>query len=142
MCCLNANQPSIFVNAQLAGIGYREQELQVAKGTWFASEAGTGVSAASFAGNTHIFIRLGLGGEFMDDPQSNTVVLTSVELKRDFVAPRLTETDAFNSHVELGVLTYRLPALTTLLGVTWAQLDPYQSLTFYVSISTPTDNPV
>ena len=61
----------------------------------------------------------------MDNPQSNTVVLTSVELDRDFVAPPLTETDAFNSHVELGVLTYRLPALPTLLGVTWDQLDRY-----------------
>ena len=41
----------------LSGIGYREQELQVAKGSVFSSEAPTGVYHASFAGNTNIFIK-------------------------------------------------------------------------------------
>jgi hypothetical protein len=46
----------INVNGHLDGIGYREQELQIAKGTVFASESPTGVRDVSFAGATHIFI--------------------------------------------------------------------------------------
>lgn len=41
----------------LAGIGYREQELQIAKGTKFASEDATGCPYVSFAGGTNIFIK-------------------------------------------------------------------------------------
>ena len=40
----------------LKGIGYREQELQQAKNPNFASETPSGVSWASFAGGTNIFI--------------------------------------------------------------------------------------
>lgn len=39
------------------GVGYREQELQVAKGTNFASEVPNGVKWASFNGGTHIFFK-------------------------------------------------------------------------------------
>ena len=46
----------------LFGIGYREQELQQAKNPNFASESPTGISWASFAGGTNIFIE----GQGMD----------------------------------------------------------------------------
>ena len=45
------------VSAGLFGAGYREQELQVAKGTTFNSEKPTGIPYASFAGDTNIFIK-------------------------------------------------------------------------------------
>lgn len=46
------------VNAgYLHGIGYREQELQQAKGVNFQSDDPTGISICSFAGGTHIFIK-------------------------------------------------------------------------------------
>jgi hypothetical protein len=41
----------------LDGVGYREQELQVSKGTNFASEEAEGVKWASYGGGTHIFIK-------------------------------------------------------------------------------------
>jgi len=60
------------------GIGYREQELQVAKGKKFASEVANGVKWASFNGGTHIFfksVKLNLS------PEKNTVWVHSEELK-------------------------------------------------------------
>jgi hypothetical protein len=79
----------------LEGIGYREQELQVSKGTNFASEEPNGVNWASFAGGTHIFIR-GFGLE--DNPQSNAISFRSEENEQLVIpVPLLTEDDAFNS---------------------------------------------
>lgn len=52
----HAEEPKKMTGMYLKGIGYREQELQVAKGTNFASETPTGVPYVSFAGGTHIFI--------------------------------------------------------------------------------------
>ena len=49
----------------LDGIGYREQELQLARGSWFDSENAEGVNWASFAGGTTIYIK-GVG--FSDNP--------------------------------------------------------------------------
>lgn len=43
----------------------------------------------------------------------------------DFTAPLLSEDDAFNSHPMLGFLTYRLPSLSTLLGVSDDSLLKY-----------------
>ena len=57
------DEPMKYDNMELIGIGYREQELQLAKGTNFESESPTGVSYASFAGGTHIFIK-GVGLNF------------------------------------------------------------------------------
>ena len=44
----------------LEGLGYREQELQVAKGTTFNDESANGIPYAAFNGGTNIFIK-GLG---------------------------------------------------------------------------------
>jgi hypothetical protein len=49
----------------LEGLGYREQALQVAKGTLFASEEAKGIPYASFGGGTNIFIK---GVELADNP--------------------------------------------------------------------------
>jgi hypothetical protein len=76
------------------GVGYREQELQVAKGTNFASEVPNGVKWASFNGGTHIFfksVKLNL------TPEKNVLWLYSEELKQDIPCPPMTEEDIFNS---------------------------------------------
>jgi hypothetical protein len=114
-----------FAKAQegyLDGIGYREQELQVAKGTFFESEEATGVKYASFGGGTHIFIK-GMG--LADNAQSNTVVLYSTDFSMSVVSTPLTEEDAFNSHPMLGSIAYRLPALDDLFGLPMNFLDQY-----------------
>jgi len=107
-------------DAYLDGIGYREQELQVSKGKFFESETPSGVSFVSFGGGTHIFIK-GVG--LAEDPQSNQVFLHSDELDGEFLAPSLTEDDAFNSHTPLGAIAYRLPAIDKLIGLPMNFLD-------------------
>ena len=122
----------------LEGIGYREQELQVAKGKNFASEDATGVPYVSFAGGTHIFIK-GVGLNFA--PEKNTIKLKCVEIAGDeFTAPPLTEEDQFNSHAQLGHIAYRIPAVTELFdGVPASQFDHFDTLTFYLKIHAKTD---
>ena len=123
---------SARADAYLDGIGYREQELQVAKGSFFQSEEATGVEYASFAGGTHIFIK-GVG--LADNPQSNHVLLKSKTASfsdSTFQAPLLTEDDAFNSHVILGSIAYRLPAIDELMGLPMNYFDEFQTLTFEV----------
>ena len=44
-------------------------------------------------------------------------MLYSLDLNAFFYAPILSEDDAFNSHPMLGFITYRLPSLSTLIGV-------------------------
>jgi len=135
---------SVFVksaNAQtyLDGIGYREQELQVAKGSFFQSEEPTGINYASFAGGTHIFIK-GVG--LAENPQSNLVMLTSVTTEfgdATVLAPLLTEDDAFNSHTILGSIAYRLPAIDKLFGLPMNYFDQFQTLSFDLSILANTD---
>jgi len=90
-----AEEPVKYNEMYLNGIGYREQELQLAKGTNFESEEATGVRYASFAGGTNIFIK-GVGLNF--SPEKNSIRLTSHEKGVSFIAPALTEEDQFNSH--------------------------------------------
>jgi len=78
----------------LQGIGYREQELQVAKGQRFESEVPSGVQWASFAGGTHIFIK-GVG--LAEAPEANSILLESNELSATIPGPPMTEADIFNS---------------------------------------------
>jgi hypothetical protein len=101
-------QAGIDSELYLDGVGYREQELQVAKGSFFSSEEPTGIPYASFGGGTHIFIK-GVGLD--DNAQSNLVILKSQEFSSDIMSTPLTENDAFNSHTMLGVIAYRLPAI-------------------------------
>jgi hypothetical protein len=110
------------VSAYLDGVGWREQELQVAKGTRFASEVPNGVPWASFGGGANIFIK-GVG--LVDNPQSNAVWLYSFDMEMEFPAPPLTEDDAFASHPLLGSITYRLPAIDTLFGMPMKYFDKY-----------------
>ena len=107
---------------QLYGIGYREQELQVAKGTTFNEEDPTGIAHASFAGDTNIFIK---GDGLVEAIQSNIVVMYSHELEVELVAPPLTENDAFGSNPNMGFLQYRLPSPATLFGFPKEQFDSY-----------------
>lgn len=92
----NVSSTSVTSSPVLEGVGYREQELQVAKGTEFKSENATGVKYASWAGGTHIFVK---GANLHDNPQSNFVQLQCHQLfaGTTFTAPLLTEDDAFNS---------------------------------------------
>jgi len=85
----------------LYGIGYREQELQVAKGTTFNNEKPTGISYASFDGDTNIFIK---GDGLLENAQSNRVLLYSNDLKALLPAPSLTENDAFGSNPNMGFI--------------------------------------
>jgi hypothetical protein len=98
----------------LHGIGYREQELQVSKGTRFASEDPTGIPWASFAGGTNIFIK-GVG--LAENPQSNDVMFYSKEFDKTFPSLPLSEDDAFGSNAMLGTLAYRIPSIEDLFGV-------------------------
>jgi hypothetical protein len=111
-----------FTSFYLEGIGYREQELQVSKGTLFESEEPNGIAYASFAGGTHIFIK---GNGFADNPQSNDVILYSRELTMEVPSFALTEDDAFNSNPLIGTISYRLPALDKLFGIDMNLLDKY-----------------
>jgi len=98
----------------IEGIGYREPDLQVPKSTLFISENPQGIPYASFSGGTNIFIK---SYNLNDNPQTNQVFLYSYDLKLEFQAPLLSEDDAFNSHPMLGFITYRLPPLSTIMGV-------------------------
>lgn len=118
-------------NHKLKGIGYREQELQQARGTRFTYDEPVGIYWASFAGGTNIFIE---GYGFNPDAESNTILLTSEELDTTIVAPALTEDDAFGSHVKTGFLQYRLPSVSDLLNIPRRFLDSYLSMTFYLSV--------
>ena len=60
----------------------------------------------------------------------------SYDLNRDFTAPMLSEDDTFNSHPMLGFLTYRLPSVSTILGVSDDKLAKYQTMKFSLWIST------
>lgn len=95
----------------MEGIGYREQELQSAKGTNFDSELPNGVKWASFNGGTHIFMK---AKGFNFAPNKNIIKLHNKEKDVTFVAPPLTEEDIFNSHPQLGSLAYRIPSITEL----------------------------
>jgi len=99
---------------KLYGIGYREQELQVAKGTTFNSESPTGIPYASFAGDINIFIK---GDGLEDGAQNNIPALYSHDLSKEFSCPPLTEDDAFGSNPNMGFVSYRLPSIPTLLGL-------------------------
>ena len=128
--CLNtvlAGDGEFYLN----GVGYREQELQIAKGTRFASESATGCPYVSFAGGTNIFLK-GVG--LADNPQSNSIVMYSQEFDMEIPAPRLTEDDAFGSFPLLGSITYRLPSVGELMGMPMAYFDKYQTMTFEMRI--------
>jgi len=130
--CVSAFSHSFYLN----GIGYREQELQVSKGTKFESEASTGVPWASFAGGTNIFIK-GVG--LADNPQSNDVIFYSHEFEREIPSFPLTEDDAFGSNTLLGMLAYRTPSIEDLFGVPMNTFDQYASLSFTISLISNND---
>jgi hypothetical protein len=116
----------------LEGIGYREQELQAAKGSRFASEEPTGVAWASLGGYTHIFIK-GVG--LVDNPQANFVLFRSHEFPGvTLSAPMLSEDDAFNSQPLLGNIAYRVPAVSDLFGMPKDAFDHFSSLTFWIEV--------
>jgi hypothetical protein len=115
----------------LDGIGYREQELQVAKTTRFRSEEAHGVAWASYGGYTNIFVK---GSGLVDNPQANYIVFTSQEFGTKITGPRLSEDDSFNSQPLLGNIAYRIPAVNELFGMPIEAFDTYHTLTFHVSV--------
>jgi hypothetical protein len=56
--------------------------------------------------------------------------------EKTFMAPMLTEDDAFNSNPDSGFITYRLPSLMTLMGVPEEMAHFYDSMEFTLSIQT------
>lgn len=136
LATLMAAQCINMVSAQegefyLDGVGYREQELQIAKGTKFASEDATGCPYVSFGGGTNIFIK-GIG--LADNPQSNSVVMYSHDFEMEIPSLPLTEDDAFASFPLLGSISYRLPAIDKLMGMPINYFDKYQTMTFEIRI--------
>jgi len=115
----------------LDGIGYREQALQQAKGANFQEEGASGVSIASFGGGTNIFVQ---GNGMADDPQSNVVALVSADYDGQFLAPRLTEDDAFLSNTPSGTLVYRLPSPHALIGIPQNDLKNLNTMIFTVRV--------
>ena len=97
----------------------------------FDSETPTGVAWASFGGGTNIFIK---GDGLDDNPQANTILMTSKELTVTVKCSPLNEDDTFNSNPMLGFVTYRLPSVSSLLGIPNELLDQYQSMEFTVQI--------
>ena len=82
-----ATLDSAICQYTLTGIGYREQELQVAKTSMFSAENATGVAYASFAGGTHIFIK----SSFLNDKvEQNSIILYSHDFQIDIPAPMLS----------------------------------------------------
>jgi len=118
-------------NHKLHGLGYREQELQQAKGSRFTTDEPQGISWASFAGGTNIYIK---GYGLNPDPESNIILLYSYELDQTITAPLLTEDDAFGSHTKTGYLQYRLGSVSDLLMVPRRFLDAYLTMTFRLDV--------
>ena len=117
---------------KLHGLGYREQELQQARGARFRSKSPNGIPWASFAGGTNIYIK---GYGFSEHAQSNKIFMLSKELKEKTVlAPTLTEDDAFGSSPKTGFLQYRLPSVANLLAIPARYLDEYLIMTFIISV--------
>ena len=132
-----AAAPSVGANGvdgqyYLEGIGYREQELQVAKTGEFASEDADGVDKASYAGGTHIFIK-GVG-LVKDNPEAHTIMMESHEFQQQLQAPAMTQDDGFNSHPMTGRLAYRTPSLGDLFQMDRELFDHYTHLTFWISV--------
>jgi hypothetical protein len=69
-----------------------------------------------------------------DNPQSNIVIMESEEMKQKFVAPSLTEDDAFLSNTASGTVVYRLPSPHALIGIPQHMLGLYSVMTFYIQI--------
>jgi hypothetical protein len=89
------------------------------------------VTWASFGGGTNIFIK---GDGLDENPQANTVLLTSKDLTVTIKCPALNEDDTFNSNPMMGFITYRLPSVDSLLGVPSEFLDQYEVMEFSVQI--------
>jgi hypothetical protein len=122
----------------LEGIGFREQELQQAKGKKFISELPRGVTWSSFGGGTNTFLK---GSGLADNPQSNLIVMMSPkDPKWEGLAPKLTEDDAFLSSPDNGFITYRMSAPHVIMNMRENLLDTFDSLTFYVSVTAIKDN--
>ena len=117
--------------AGLSGIGYRRHERNIGKDVKFTSSRSEGIRYASYGGGTNIFIR---GDDLALDPQSNTIHLYSPVLKTHFPSPPLTSDDSFSSNTPQGLLAYRLPALTDLLGVSQDIINNYQYMVFHLSV--------
>ena len=98
----------------------------------FQSEEPTGIFLASFAGDVNIFIK---GAGFAMNSPDNQIRLSCVENPSIVVYPlSLSEDDVFNSHPALGVLSYRVPSLYSLLGLPQDKVSMFNSLTFILDV--------
>jgi len=147
ICLINSVVDQYSVNAEmkrtefagfLEGIGFREQELQQAKGKKFISELPRGVGWASFGGGTNTFIK---GSGLADNPQSNLIVMQSYkDPKWEGLAPKLTEDDAFLSSPDNGFITYRMSAPHVIMNMRENLLDTFDSLEYFVRVTAIKDN--
>ena len=119
------------VHAARMGVGYREQELQLAKGTNFASEEANGVKAASFSGGTHIFFK---GDKLNLVPERNQIFLYSEDFKTTFQAPPMSEEDIFNSQPATGSISYRLPSVPALFNLAPDKFGAFTKMQFQMKV--------
>jgi hypothetical protein len=61
-------------------------------------------------------------------------MMYSHELEATVQAPLLTENDAFLSNTDAGFIVYRMPSLTTILGIPDRVLDKYMTMTFTIHL--------
>ena len=65
----------------------------------------------------------------------NRIRLTCVEFPNIVVFPLiLSEDDVFNSHLALGILSYRIPSLYNILGITQDKVSMFDSLNFFLDV--------
>ena len=65
----------------------------------------------------------------------NQIRLSCVENPAIVIFPLiLSEDDVFNSHPALGVLSYRVPSLHSLLGLPQDKVSMFNSLTFVLTV--------
>jgi len=65
----------------------------------------------------------------------NRIRLTCVEFPKIVVFPLiLNEDDVFNSHPALGILSYRIPSLYNILGITQDKVSMFNSLNFFLDV--------
>jgi len=124
--------PTLADGAGLLGVGYRDKEIQDSRSNGFDTLNPTGISHASIGGGLNIFIK---GQGFESDFNKIHIFLDSTELGRPYLAPFFSLEDTIQSSPEEGLLSYRLPDLTTLLGLNDAELlSKYSSWTFELKI--------
>jgi len=119
----------------LHGIGVRDPLIQKSsRKSGYPTHLANGVTTASYAGGLTIFIK---GQEFAPDAEKNYLLLENQDAdlsfyETKFVMPDLSYDDSLNSNAVEGYLSYKLPPVHEIVGMTESGILAYPSLTFKV----------